>query len=69
LKASAEELKGQVDFLLETQRRNRQKEELLVLRELRKTVDALKAEELALQEQRRAVREWARLCLLAFAMP
>ena len=55
LKASAEDLKSQVDFLMEAQKKRRQQEEFLALRELRRTVGALKAEDEALEHQKRAV--------------
>ncbi|CAL8467743.1 g7281 [Coccomyxa elongata] len=57
LKASAEDLKSQVDFLMEAQKKRRQQEEILTLRELRRTVDALRAESEALEDQKRAVVE------------
>ncbi|BDA42602.1 hypothetical protein COCOBI_03-4950 [Coccomyxa sp. Obi] len=57
LKASAEDLKSQVDFLMEAQKKRRQQEEALTLRELRRTVDALRAESEALEDQKRAVVE------------
>lgn len=55
LKASAEDLKSQVDFLMEAQKKRRQQEEVLTLRELRRTVDALRAESEAMDYQKRAV--------------
>ncbi|EIE24708.1 hypothetical protein COCSUDRAFT_32796 [Coccomyxa subellipsoidea C-169] len=55
LKASAEDLKSQVDILREAQKKRRQQEEFLALRELRRTVNALKAESEALEQQKRAV--------------
>ncbi|KAK9909588.1 hypothetical protein WJX75_004544 [Coccomyxa subellipsoidea] len=55
LKASAEDLKSQVDFLMEAQKKSRQQEEVLALRELRRTVAALKLESEALEQQKRAV--------------
>lgn len=57
IKASAEDLKSQVDFLMEAQKKRRQQEEVLMLRELRRTVDALRAESEAVEDQKRAVVE------------
>lgn len=44
-----------MDLLLEAQKTRRRQEELLVLREVRKTVEALRAEDQAIQQQGRAV--------------
>ncbi len=44
-----------MEFLMEAQKKRRQQEEILTLRELRRTVDALRAESEALEDQKRAV--------------
>lgn len=55
LKASAEDLKSQVDFLVEAQKKRREQEETLALKQLRRTVDTLRAENEALELQKQAV--------------
>jgi hypothetical protein len=59
IRTAAESLKAEVDFLRQEQAKSRAQEETLVLRELRRTVDALQAERDTIKEQAAAVR----LCL------
>ena len=49
---------------MEAQKKRRQQEEVLTLRELRRTVDALRAESQALEDQKRAVRVLRMLCCM-----
>ena len=56
IRAAAESLKAEVDYLKDARETSRQQQEVLALRELRRTVEALHAERDTIRQQAAAVR-------------